>query len=230
MFCVNCGVKLADSEKKCPLCGTAVYHPDIKQGECEPLYPQGKKPNTKANSKVQNEILTMLFVIAAITCVFSDMRPDGKLNWFGFAAGGILLAYIVFALPLWFKKPNFVIFVPCDFAAAMLYLHYINWTTNGDWFISFALPVVGGLALMVCAVTALLRYLRKGKLYVWGGAFVALGALVVLLEFMLGITFDIKMTWWSFYSLAVMLILGGFIFRLAISENARETLKRKLFF
>ena len=29
MYCVKCGVELADSEKKCPLCGTPVFHPDI---------------------------------------------------------------------------------------------------------------------------------------------------------------------------------------------------------
>ncbi len=229
MFCVNCGVRLADTEKKCPLCGTTVYHPDIKQGEADTLYPKNKKPNTKANSKVQSELLALLFLIAAITCIFSDMR-DGSLDWFGFAAGGILLAYVVFALPLWFRKPNFVIFVPCDFAAALFYLLYINWVTDGDWFLSFAFPVVGALALIVCTVVTLLRYLRRGRLYVFGGAFVALGAFVVLVELMLCITFDIEFIWWSIYSLAVMLIFGGFIFHLAISENARETLKRKLFF
>ena len=28
-YCVNCGVKLATSEKKCPLCFTPIYHPNI---------------------------------------------------------------------------------------------------------------------------------------------------------------------------------------------------------
>lgn len=230
MFCVNCGVKLDDSEKSCPLCGTSVYHPEIKQGEKDSLFPKNKKPNAKANSKVINELYALLFIIAAITCVFSDMRPDGRLNWFGFAAGGLLLFYIAFALPLWFKKRNPVIFVPCNFVAALFYLHYINWVTDGNWFLSFAFPVVGTLAVIVCTVVTLMRYLRRGKLYVWGGAFVAFGALIVLIELMLCVTFGTDFSWWSFYPLAVTLIFGGFIFHLAISENARETLKRKLFF
>ena len=29
MYCIKCGVKLADTEKKCPLCGTVVYHPEF---------------------------------------------------------------------------------------------------------------------------------------------------------------------------------------------------------
>ena len=29
-YCVNCGVELSQNEKKCPLCGTEVYHPNQK--------------------------------------------------------------------------------------------------------------------------------------------------------------------------------------------------------
>ena len=39
MYCVKCGVKLADSEKQCPLCQTLVFHPDITREEGEKLYP-----------------------------------------------------------------------------------------------------------------------------------------------------------------------------------------------
>ena len=27
MYCVKCGVELADSQRVCPLCGTRVFHP-----------------------------------------------------------------------------------------------------------------------------------------------------------------------------------------------------------
>ena len=37
MFCVKCGVELADSEKVCPLCGTRVFHPDLPCGSGEAL-------------------------------------------------------------------------------------------------------------------------------------------------------------------------------------------------
>ena len=39
MYCVKCGVELADTENKCPLCGTSVYHPDIVRDKAEPTYP-----------------------------------------------------------------------------------------------------------------------------------------------------------------------------------------------
>ena len=39
MYCVKCGVELADSEKVCPLCGTRVFHPDLPRAQGEPPYP-----------------------------------------------------------------------------------------------------------------------------------------------------------------------------------------------
>ena len=37
-YCVNCGVKLDKSLKKCPLCNTVVYNPNIKEEINKPVY------------------------------------------------------------------------------------------------------------------------------------------------------------------------------------------------
>lgn len=42
MYCVNCGVKLEDTEKRCPLCQTVCYHPDILRPAAKPLYPDAQ--------------------------------------------------------------------------------------------------------------------------------------------------------------------------------------------
>ena len=42
MYCIKCGVELADSEKVCPLCGTRVYHPDIEIKTAEPPFSEYK--------------------------------------------------------------------------------------------------------------------------------------------------------------------------------------------
>ena len=44
MYCIKCGVELADSEKVCPLCGTPVFHPDLPCGQGEPPYPPDHRP------------------------------------------------------------------------------------------------------------------------------------------------------------------------------------------
>ncbi len=229
MYCVKCGVKLAESEAKCPLCNTVVYHPEMKQTE-KPLYPSGKLPKRSTASKAGNGAIIILFLIPLFVCFYADLFRDGELEWFGFVAGALAVAYVTGALPLWFRRPNPVIFVPCGFLAVGLYLLYLNLATNGDWFLSFAFPVVGGLCLITCTVVTLLYYLRRGRLYIIGGALIALGALMPLIEFLLEITFEIPFIGWAFYPLIVLVLFGGLLIYLAINRAAREMMERKLFF
>ncbi len=230
MYCVKCGVKLADTEKKCPLCNTAVYHPELTQADVHPLYPQNKFPKIKPKSKGFNGAVIILFLIPMIISFISDWQTDKALNWFGYVAGGLVLGYIIFGLPNWFHNPNPVIFVPCSFASAIVYLLYINFATNGSWFLSFAFPVASGLGLIISAVITLLRYLKKGKLYIFGGAFIATGGLILLIEFLLTVTFEISYIGWSIYPLIVFVLLGGLLIYLAINSAAREIMERKMFF
>lgn len=230
LYCVNCGVKLADTEKKCPLCGTTVYHPEIERKTEEPLYPNNKMPDMKAGTKALCGAVIILFLIPLAVCFLADLLYDGTLNWFGYAAGALIVAYIMFALPLWFNKPNPVIFVPCNFVATGLYLLYINGITNGNWFLSFAFPVTGGMCLITCAVVTLLYYVRRGRLYVLGGMLIALGAFAPLIEFLMGVTFNMHYIGWSIYPLVILILFGGLLIYLAISRPAREIMKRKFFF
>ena len=95
---------------------------------------------------------------------------------------------------------------------------------------SFAFPVTGGICLIVTAVVTLLRYVRKGILFILGGAIAALGGFMPLVEFLLVVTFPaIEFHWWSLYPLTALVILGGTLMFLGICKPARETMERKLF-
>lgn len=230
MYCANCGVRLADTEKTCPLCGVAAYHPDLPRSNGAPLYPAGRQAQPQMNSKTALVVISTLFLIVAVTIIICDIKVSGMRLWSGYVSGALGVAYVIAVLPLWFKKPNPVIFVPCGFAAVALYLLYINFETGGSWFLSFAFPVTGGICLIVSAVVTLLRYVRKGSLYVFGGALMALGAFMPLVEFLICITFSGReFGVWFYYPLTVLGMLGGMLIFLAINQNLRESMERKFF-
>lgn len=230
MYCVNCGVKLADTEKSCPLCGTVCYHPDIPRKKAVPLYPNKRNPELQVSSKAIHGVLLVLFLLPILITLLCDLQLNRTVVWSGYVAGALLLTYVTFVLPFWFHRPNPVIFVPCDFVAAGLFLLYINFAVDGDWFMSLAFPVVGGVGLIVCTVVTLMRYVPQGGLYTFGGAFIALGAFMPLVEFLIYLTFDLSHhTYWSPYPLVALALLGGLLIYLAINHNARETMERKLF-
>ena len=230
MYCVKCGVELADSEKKCPLCGTPVFHPDIERKPAEPPFPPDRRHAENVSRVGILFVLTVLFVLPAAICLLCDWRINGGIVWSGYAAGRIALLYILVLLPMWFRHPNPVIFVPVDFVAIGLYLLYIDLATGGHWFLSFAFPVTGAIGVLVTAVVALTRYLHAGYLYIYGGGLILGGALAMLIEFLLNLTFQVHETFfWSFYPLVAGVLLGLMLIVIAVCKPLRESLRKKFF-
>ena len=230
MYCINCGVKLADSEKQCPLCATPVFHPHLKQPEGERLYPLGEEPVQKVNPWGALFIVSLLFLLPGLITLLVDWQINQAVTWSGYVIGALMVGYACFVLPFWFRHPNPVIFVPIDFAVIILYLLYINLSLKGDWFLSFAFPVTGGVGLILTAVITLTRYLRRGKLYIFGGASILLGGFMMLTEFLLDLTFNrSRLMVWSVYPLTVLVLLGLALIFVAICKPLRESLERKFF-
>lgn len=230
MYCANCGVKLADSEKRCPLCNTVAYHPDIKREDVPSQYPQkGNMPET-VNPLGVLFVVTFLFLQPILITLFCDLQLNYRITWSAYASGGVLLAYIVFILPFWFKKPNPVIFTPINFFAAGLFLLYINYATGSSWFMTFAFPVLGYAAVLMCTVVTLCKYVRKGYLYIFGGSFIALAAYFVLIEMFSGITFGggIRIIW-SPYPAVTCAVFGIMLIIIAICKPLRDSLKKRFF-
>ncbi len=232
MYCIKCGVKLTEGKKPCPLCGTVPFHPDVVAEESESLYPAGRYPsNTQVSPTVVLIIVTaLLFFLPIVITLQCDLLINGTVSWSGYVIGALLMIYVPVVLPLWFRKKNPVIFIPCSFAAIALYLLYINFAVGGSWFLSFAFPVVGFAALNVTAVAALMRYVPRGNLYTIGGSLVLTGLFMPVMELLINITFHKpSFVAWSVYPLTALVLLGGLLIFLAIYPPAREMMERKFF-
>ncbi len=157
MYCIKCGVELADSEKICP-CAAPGSTPICPADRARRPTPDHHPRAEEVSRAGVLFVLTVLFLLPAVVSVLCDWRLDGGIVWSGYVVGGLLLLYVTAVLPLWFKRPNPVIFVPVDFIMLGLYLFYINFAVHGHWFLTFALPVTGAAMLLVTAMVALLRY------------------------------------------------------------------------
>ena len=131
-------------------------------------------------------------------------------------------------LPYWFKRPSPAIFVPIDFLIIALFLHYVNFATEGDWFLTLAFPLVTYMGLIVTATSVLLYYLKKGHLYIIGGLFIALGIYMDVIEIFLMVTFKADFNGWSIYPMIPLVLIGLCMIVVSISRNTRAILARKL--
>ena len=208
MYCIKCGVRLADTEKSCPLCGTRCCHPDIPAAKADPLYPRHIQPRSQVSPLGAMSALTILCLIPLVICLLCDLRINSRITWSGYVTGAIFLFYEIFLLPGWFRAPNPVIFVPCGFAA---------------------IPLTGGVGLIFTTLITLLRYVRRGKLYIFGGCTMALGIFMPLIEFLAIRSFHRSLVGWSVYPFVALVLLGGYLIFLGICSPARESIARKFF-
>ena len=142
------------------------------------------------------------------------------------------MLYIIVVLPIWFCRPNPVIFVAADYTALTLYLWFICFLTGGTWFLTFSLPVVGLNAILVITMIVLIRRLRHGILYIIGGGFIVSGLFILLTEFLINYTFEIREPFrliWSIYPFAAFFIIGIALIIIAINRPLREWLRKKFF-
>ena len=230
MYCINCGIELSDGQDVCPICETRVYHPDFKS-DALPTYPRKAFKSEEINIRGLLFVLTLLHLIPIIFGLILDLNLNGQIDWTGIVVGAMVLLYVCAILPLWFKRPNPVIFIPCDFFTLAVFLWNINLKVDGEWFWTLALPITGGVCVIVTAVVTLLRYLRHGRLYIFGGAFIMGGALVLCIEQLMHFTFNVTHTGfaWSLYPMVFLAIIGMGLIVIEIVKPFKESL-RKIFF
>ncbi|MBE5734509.1 MAG: zinc ribbon domain-containing protein [Clostridiales bacterium] len=229
MYCVNCGVKLSDGQTICPVCHTKVYHPDFKIQE-NSTYPKIPFKSEEFNRKGLMFVITILFLIPVLLPVILELTWHDEIVWSGYVSGGTFVFYVCFILPCWFKRANPVIFVPTSFAVATLFLLYVCLHTGGTWFMPFAFPLCLSMTVIASAITTLLYYLKRGKLYTVGGGLISLGLWTVLLELLIRSTFNVySVVMWSSASLTVLALAGIVLILTAIIKPLKESL-RKVFF
>ena len=226
MYCVKCGAELADSERKCPLCATPVYYPGL--GEGDRPFPETEPKEDKINLRGLNFVITFAVVIASVISFFADLNTgDNGLDWSWLVMGALGVSYVVLVLPFWFMRRSPAIFVPIDFAAIGLYLWLVCGITDGNWYLTLGLPIVGAVALICSTVIILVHYLRCGYLYIAGGASMAVGLTSVMIEWLIHVTFDLPSHHiWSLYPAITFGLVGIMLITIAIVKPLRESLAR----
>ncbi len=100
-YCVNCGVKLGESEKVCPLCHTPVLNPNEENKAVRPVYSEKVDTRKKVNVKYLLSIVVLSFLVIALICLGTDLLlSKGKITWSVFCVVSLiylsgLLQYII---------------------------------------------------------------------------------------------------------------------------------------
>lgn len=230
MYCVKCGVRLQDGISACPLCRTPVWNPESEAQEPGRTYPDNLPLRYQESRLPALILVTILSVIVIVVALAICLKLYGKVSWSGYVAGGVALLYIAAVLPAWFKRPRGEVFVPVAHAAAALYVLYICLATGGHWFMSFAFPVILAGCLLSTAMICLLKYVKRGRIFIFGGFFILFGGFTVLVEFFEHISFGTQMFLWSLFPLAAFGAAGLLLILAGLIPPLRQALEKRFFF
>lgn len=232
-YCVNCGVELADSEKRCPLCQVEVSNPKApwKEPTERPYSRHVDNLMKKIDRRYFAALAGLLLTIPCVITLLLDIIADGRFTWSAYVIGAVALVYIFVLLPLYFKKPHTVIFPAADCAAVLLYLLFIERMNGGGWFWSLGLPIT--VAASVCVITLALLFTKTQAsiLVKAGGVLIATGLFVVCAEVIIRLHLYASATLtWSLYALMPCVVLGVAALILEHRNNFKAQIRRRLFY
>lgn len=232
-YCVNCGVELGASEKRCPLCGVEVVNP------AAPFDPNAERPypaNTEAVTHravrvVAARVMSLLLAIPLISLLLVDLVEDGALGWSLIPAGAIVLVFMAAVFPCLFRRPKVWLFMIFGTLETAAFLFVLNVLLGGRWYWLFALPVtlLTGAALIGCYL--MLSSRRAGlplKIII---VLVIIMVYVIVLQMLIELFIAHRIRFdWSIYVavscafLSIVVLIVGTLFK------RNESVRKKLFF
>lgn len=221
-YCVNCGVKLKEDARVCPLCDCPVINPyeEYKKYSGEKAAPQPLSTDTApvANWRdLTHFIISLTLSLGAVSCCIINLCISHKLTWSLIAVAACITAYICVALPI--KKRTFLpeLSVLFDFFAVAFSVTVVAWRMNDfGWALKLAYPLSAAVALCAGYIVFLVRKHKIRYFHILALGSVLAGAISVLTELLLNGFTDIS---WSGISAASCVFFAAVLCVIAKSRR-----------
>ena len=155
-YCVNCGVELDASAKKCALCSTPIYNPANPPQDKPTPYSDRVVLPAKVRRRFSAFIVSMILLLPNIVCLLINLLvpAESGIFWAKYVNTTSLLAFVLFIFPFLVNKLRVFVLILIDMIAILGYIFFFYWDFNqSGWFLGVALPMVIVFAVFA-AVTA----------------------------------------------------------------------------
>ena len=228
-YCVNCGVKLADSEPVCPLCQTPVINPN-QPTEAHRAYPDHIDcfPPQRVNRRFVIRLAWIVAGIISATCLFCDFFTTGSIGWSVYAVLGVLFIGSVASA---FCFASVFVAVILFTASALSLLAVIAWLNSGwKWFVYLAVPftLILGVLFFVCVLTIKkkIRSLLRGIAVCLLVCVFALIAIETMTDLYTGGQICL---YWSIYPSVPISVIAIGLFILSFNKKLLAEIKKRTF-
>lgn len=227
-YCVNCGVKLGNSEKKCPLCNTVVINPNKKEGNNELLYSSVIEKYKIINFKYIAKISFFILTVLALITVICNLIIMHTISWSIYVVFSTIC--LISCLSYLCLKNTYISHTIIFFSIELL-LFVISYLNKGlHWFMYLVLPFVFILWIYVMLCTFLIKKRKRSLL-----RSVVL-CLIVSSIAILGIECSIDLfkyekinLTWSIYADLPIIIISILLYLISFNKKLLDEIKQRVF-
>lgn len=235
-YCVNCGVELDKSAKKCALCGTRVINPNEPQKkENAEQTPFSEKPFVPAEIKRRfvAYVITMVMLIPNIVCTFLNAVIYKGSFWSFYVSTTSFLLWVLFVFPFYTKKlrPYLMWFLDTLGVCAYVFFFFVmGYEGKEKWYFSTALPII----LSAAALTLFFMLWIRSKKRHWMLKFLVLTIDFTIFSFLCGTILEYGSGIKYAFDIGVIVsvcfaALAGFLAYCYFSRHMRAWLSKRFF-
>jgi hypothetical protein len=227
-YCVNCGVKLKESEKVCPLCNTKVINPNNLKTEFIPAYSQNIEKTKKVNKKYLCFLITIILMGVTIITVLCNLIFTGNITWSIYVVASILFLNSKLSFVL-FKNKFFPLFI--DLLTTETLIYVIAYLNNGlHWFYYLVCPFIFIIWIYIILCTFVLSKKKYNLLRRFSVAFSFISVILLIIESCIDMYKYEKITInWSIYAILPIIIIGTILFLISYNRKLIEEIKQRIF-
>lgn len=168
-YCVNCGVELDESAKKCALCQTPVINPNKNEKaptECVTPFSQITHVPKELQKKFVALVVSLVMLIPNIVCFIVNAVIFPTSFWSIYVMATSLLVWTVVVLPFFIKKHRAYFMWAFNTAAASLYVYlfYVMGRERDKWYTECALPIILFVSVLTLIYLIWVRRKKRGNI------------------------------------------------------------------
>lgn len=235
-YCVQCGVKLEQSLKTCPLCHTPVINPN-ELNNADSSHKSGPFASTKGEVDPFHKHdmglwFSLVYGSTALACAILNLFVFDHNYWSIPVIGACIILWIFFCPRMFFPKiPFFANLIVSAFSVIFYELAITLMTENDRWFYQLTLPitvvVMGLIALFAILYKRVSKSLIASALYL----FVDVAILSISLECIIDCFINGRIRiFWSAIVFSVCAVISIALFAILSMARLRETVRKRLHF
>lgn len=227
-FCVQCGVKLHASEKRCPLCGCPVYHPrQSTDAETVRPYPSASPEQRLRTSPVTLLGVTAIFLLCpAAVCLMIDWLQTRTLSWSVYPAGALGMVFFPAAAVILARRHRPAFGIIAGDISLCLFLWMVQRIDGGNWFTTVVLPVLVFSGMGILAIHYSVEKKILQGLSVFAVSFMMVGMIALAVDMLLTARAGQLAVHWSIFVLIPCTVVAMMLWIIQQSPRLHNLLKR----